>query len=238
MLENTTIWITGASRGIGLAIAEKLANENAVLILSSSNPHTIKNIIPKFKDNKNVYFFPFDLADADAVVTVYDKIMATIGKIDILINNAGTARLIPFTDTTLEEFDKMINVNLRGCFLTIKSVLPDMLSRKEGMIININSNAAIKTFKKSSVYSASKAGLLAMSKSLREEVRGEGIKIIDIFPGATATEIWSGEVLEKMGDGMIKPEEIAELVYNVIILNAKSGFITEEILVKPQRGDL
>jgi 3-oxoacyl-[acyl-carrier protein] reductase len=161
-----------------------------------------------------------------------------VGDIDILINNAGISSFKKFIDTKPEVFENIININLRGPFLCIQSVLPGMLKKNSGIIINIISVSAIKTFTKSSAYAASKAGLLAMSRSLREEVRKYGIKIIDIFPGATETEIWSKDSRDKFRDKMMKTEDVAEAVFEVIKLSMNNRMHVEEIVFRPQEGDL
>lgn len=139
---------------------------------------------------------------------------------------------------SLEKFDETFATNVRGVFLCTQAVLPKMVEQNFGIIVNILSVVVTKTFVNSSVYSASKAAVLAMSKSLREELRSKNIKIMNVYPGATLTNIWSPTVADKFGSRMMKPEDIAiAIVYNIDVMLA-SGAMVEELIVRPQLGDL
>jgi short-subunit dehydrogenase len=138
----------------------------------------------------------------------------------------------------LEDFDNILAVNLRGPFLTMKAVINGMIERKSGIIININSVAAKKTFTNSTAYSASKAGLLAMTSSLREEVRQYGIKIIDILPGATDTDIWSDKAREKYSHRMMQAGDVADSIMSILKLALNERIMPEEITLRPTLGDL
>lgn len=237
-LSNLKIWIIGASRGIGAAIARNLSETGATLFLSSRSSETLKKIADELSGNAKVFAFPVDASDETQVSKTYEKIKAVFGSPDVVINNAGIGIFKNLIDIDYEEFDRMIDVNLKGVFNACKATLPDMIERRKGTIININSISTKTTFVNSSVYSATKAGALAMSRALREEVRDKGIKIVDIFPGATNTDIWKAELREKFSDDMIKPEEIAETVRRALELSTIDGMMVEEISVRPQGGDL
>lgn len=237
-LTGKVVWITGATKGIGKEIAKKLIGTGAKLVLSGSTPESIKKILDEYNEYTNIFFMPFDLKNSNQIEIVAKKVQAAFGSIDILINNAGIGKFAPFTQLTEEDFDNTKSINLKAPFLLMKQVLPDMLEKKKGTIINILSVVANKAFKYSSIYAASKAGLLAMDRCLREEVRSEGIKIIDIFPGATATDIWEPEQLEKYSARMMKPEDVAEAVFKVIELAMIDRLMVEEISLRPQLGDL
>ncbi|MFA6571539.1 MAG: SDR family oxidoreductase [Bacteroidota bacterium] len=237
-LKKKVIWITGASKGIGAAIAHRLSDTGATLILSSSSENSFTKLKAEFASNNNIYFFPFNLGDENEAKLCFEKIQNQFGGVDILINNAGVVSFLSLLKTPLEVFNEIMNVNLRGAFLCIQSVLPDMLEKKSGIILNIVSVVAIKTFRNNSIYSASKAGLLAMSRSLREEVRGQGIKVVDILPGATETEAWSEEDREKFHELVMQPDDVAETVYNALLLSQNDRLHLEEIRVRPQKGDL
>lgn len=237
-LSNRTIWLTGASRGIGRAIAENLASTNANLVLSSSNKDSIKDLVTQFSSFPNIIFFPFDLSNYNEIKNTYSRISSFFGKVDILINNAGIGIFKRMTDITPEEFDRSISINFKGSYFCIQSVLPEMIKNKFGMIINISSIAALNNFPEGTVYGASKSALTSMSNSLREEIRQFGIKVIDILPGATETEIWSKENLINYSHRMMKPEDIADVVLSAISLNLNPRLMTELIVIKPQLGNL
>lgn len=238
-LDNKIIWITGASRGIGAAIAEKLANETtAKLMLSAKSKHSYLNNADNLSLRPNTFILPCDLRKPEEITRIYNKINLAAGPVEILVNNAGIGTFKPFTEITLDEFDEMNRVNYRGVFSTIKQVLPNMIDNNSGVIINILSGAVLKPFRNSSCYAASKAAVLAMSRNIREEVRSLGIKIIDILPGATETDIWSDEPRKKYRDRMMQPEDVAEVVFHTILQAQNSRYMVEEINMKPQWGDL
>ncbi len=237
-LSNLKIWIIGASRGIGAAIARNLSETGATLFLGSRSADSLKNIADELSEKGNVFAFPGDASDEAQAAKTYDKIKAVFGAPDVVINNAGIGIFKNLVDIDYEEFDRMIAVNLKGVFIACKTALPDMIERRKGIIININSISAKTTFVNSSVYSATKAGALAMSRALREEIRDKGVKIVDIFPGATNTDIWKPELREQYSDRMIKPEDIAETVRKALELSTIDGMMIEEIDVRPQGGDL
>lgn len=236
--EDKVVWLTGGSRGIGAAIAKKLADDGASLILTAREMNSFREIQPHFRDIPNIFYLPGDVTDENAIIKIYDKIEHTIGKVDVLINNAGIGIFKNFTDITIEDFDRTIAVNLRGSFLCSKAVLPDMIDRSSGTIINILSGAAIKAYPYSSVYAASKAAVLAMGNTLREEVRKFGVKVVNILPGATVTDIWDAESLANFSQVMMKPEDIADAVSAIVKLSDNKRMMLENILLKPQNGDI
>ncbi len=242
MLENTLkdkiIWITGSGKGIGSALARKLRQTGATLILSSTNQKSMKKIMPEFAEYPKVFFLPFDLRSEEQINRTFEKIKLTLGQVDILINNAGTGKFAPFVDLTVEDMSNMFDTNFKGLFILTKKILPGMLERKTGVIINILSVVLKKIFVGSSLYAASKAAVLAMDRSLREEVRREGIKIIDVFPGATETDIWTEKQREKHGARMMQPEDVADAIVNIINLSINDRLMVEEIVLRPQGGDL
>ncbi len=236
---NKRIWLTGAARGIGLATARLLADTDAVLFLSSTKPESFKDVVTLFKDYSNIYFMPCDVSDANEVKKTYAKIKKSHGGIDILINNAGVGIFKDFADTEIEDFDKTVAVNFKGAFLCTKAVLPDMIkNNKQTMIINVSSVATQKVFPGSAVYSASKAALLTMSKVMREELRPHNVKVIDILPGATETDMWNDDIRKKYCKSMMKPDDVAQVILNTIELNENQRLLTEEIIIRPVGGDL
>jgi short-subunit dehydrogenase len=158
------------------------------------------------------------------------------GSIDVLVNNAAVTYFKPFAQTTTREFDLLMATNLRGVFLCVKSVLPGMVKRKKGTIVNIVSVSATTTFLNSSAYSASKAGVLALSRCLRAEVRKKGIRVIDVLPGAVETEMWDRKARKKYGRRMMQPADVAGVV--VSLFRQPGRVLTEEIVIRPLEGDL
>lgn len=241
-IKDKIIWITGAGRGIGAKTATELAKTEATLVLSSTSPgaqyETMGYYPENFLDFDKVHYYPCNVSLPDSVKFVHSNIVENVGEIDILINNAGVGKFDLFQNLTIEDYDNMMNVNARGTFACTKAVLDNMIDKKSGIIINILSAAVTKTFTYSSVYAASKAAVLAMSRSLREEVREHGIKIVDILPGATETEIWNEQDRKDMGEKMLQTDDIAKTIISTIDLCLEDRIAIEEILIKPKYGDL
>jgi len=237
-MKKKRIWLTGASRGIGLETAKILAKTGSVIFMSASTEQSLKNIKSEFAGYENCYLMPCNVASNDEIKATYTKIKEITDGIDILINNAGVGIFKDFMETSEEEFDRLIDVNLKGPFLCSKAVIPGMITQQSGMIINILSVAAITAFPGSSIYSASKAGLLTVSRILRKEVRNDGIRVIDILPGATESDMWDEKSRKESGHKMMQPEDVARVILNTIELNIEGRLLTEEVLIRPIGGDL
>jgi 3-oxoacyl-[acyl-carrier protein] reductase len=236
-MKTQRIWITGASRGIGFETAKLLASAGNKIVLSSRNgSKKIDNqILARYPNSE---FMKCDVSKSEQVAETYGKIMKKMKGLDVLINNAGIILYNNLIESTEEEFDQTMSINFKGSYLTIKSVLPEMISQKRGLIINISSVAALSRFTGSSIYSASKSALLTMSRILRDEVRKFGIKVVDILPGATDTDMWDKESRKLLGKKMMKPEDIAQVIYDTIEMNKLNRIITEELIIRPIGGDL
>lgn len=234
-MKNIT-WITGASSGIGKAVSKEFT-ANEIMVAGTSRRieelERFKNSLGEFKD----LFIPLalDVSDPEQIKTGLLELDSE-DNIDCLINNAGVTTFTKAEVDDVKKIKEVIDTNLLGAIYSIKAVLPKMIDRKKGLIINILSVAAIKIFTKSSAYAASKAGLKAYIDVLREEVREYNIKIVNIFPGPTRTPIWPNDALEKFAERMMSPDDIAKLIYTVY--SEKSTIVPEEIVLRPIKGDL
>lgn len=229
------VWITGASRGIGKAIAQRLVQEGYRVALSARHTDALREVAAELGDERAVYV-ECDVREEESVYYAYRTIVERFEQVDVLVNNAGMGVFAPLVELTVQEFDDMIATNLRGSFLCAKAVLPAMLKRKSGTIVHLHSVSAVKAFSHSSGYGASKAGTLAMSRSLREEVRDQNIRVIDVIPGATETEIWDEKERDEYRGRMMQPEDIASVF--PMLLGTSPRMMPEEIVLRPQRGDL
>lgn len=237
-IKDLNVWITGASSGIGLALAKIFAAKGATTIISSRNKDKLLSAMNEIGSDYRVFLFPCDVANAENVNNVYDKLKQTNININVLINNAGNYHSGKFLGFPLEKFDESFATNVRGVFLCTQAVLPSMVENKFGIIVNILSVVVNKIFVNASVYSATKAAVLAMSQSLREELRNQNVKVMNVYPGATLTNIWSKPIADKFGNRMMKPEEIAQAIVCNIEASLLNGVMVEELVIRPQLGDL
>ncbi len=236
--KDLNVWITGASSGIGFALAKLFAAKGSTVIISSRNEEKLNSASKEIASDKQVLVFPCDVSSPEQVRNVYDTLVQSNVKVNVLINNAGSYFNGPFINFPLEKFDESFATNVRGVFLCTQSVLPRMLESNFGIIVNILSVVVTKTFVNASVYSATKSAVFALSKSLREEVRNKNVKIMNVYPGATLTNIWSTSIAEKYGPKMMKPEQIASAVVSNIEVSLSNGIMIEELIIRPQLGDL
>jgi short-subunit dehydrogenase len=231
------VWVTGAGRGIGKEIAKHFAEIGCKVVLTSRSLNEL------IKVQKEIYIlggeahvFKCDISSERDVKEVYKKIFKKLGAVNVLVNNAGTTLFKKYESTSVKEFDSVININLRGPFLCTSEVLPAMITQRDGWIFNIGSVVTIKTFKKSAAYTASKAGFIAMSNVLREEVRNYNIKVVNILPGATATEMWRQKDLKKFSKCMMNPRSVGETV--VSIYRQGKCAVIEQAVIRHISGDL
>ncbi len=227
------VWVTGASSGIGKATVEKLIANDFNVAASSRRKSSLNELKKNYSEQ--LVTAPLDVSESKEVFDGIKKIEES-RNITCLVNNAGVTSFVEASNNTIIETDEIIKTNLLGSIYAIQAVLPSMIKSNTGTIINILSVAAIKVFEKSSVYAASKAGLLAYTKVLREELRENNIRVVNILPGATKTPIWPNEALEKFSERMMSPDDIAQLIIDV--LKIKGNMVPEEIVLRPMKGDL
>jgi NADP-dependent 3-hydroxy acid dehydrogenase YdfG len=231
------VWITGASSGIGRALWEEFVSHGDTVAASARTLSNLTALESQFAGSPGTCtVFRCDVADDEQVQAATRAILAKFGGIDILINNAGVTYFKDFLNTTIKQFDDVIDTNLRGLFLTTRAVLPEMLEKGRGSIINVLSYAAKTTYIASSAYSASKAGAEAMMNVLRAETRDKGIKIINVYPGAVFTPIWHPKHRDQYGPQMMKPAEIAKVLYEISC--QPPSMMVEDVVIRPQVGDL
>ncbi len=234
---NRVVWITGASTGIGFELAKVFAKSGYTIIATARRKSRLVSLVSEIRfAGHEAYAFVCDVRSERSIISTKKKILEKCGTIDIIINNAAITTFKSFIDTKPPEFDDILETNLRGSYLTTRAVLPIMIKKKKGHIINILSVAAKTVFTNSSAYAASKAGMLAMFNGLRAEVRKFNIKVSNIMPGATDTPMWSPASRQKYSSRMMTPRDIAEIAFQVASQPKK--VVIEDVIIKPIKGDL
>jgi NAD(P)-dependent dehydrogenase (short-subunit alcohol dehydrogenase family) len=243
ILKDKIICISGVTSGIGLAMANEFLSCGAKVIgFGSKTADSYQNRDDFDKNAKKDGRFELvdcDLNSEQSVRDIVQHIISVHGRIDIFVNNAGVGNFKPIFETTIESFDEMMNTNLRGAFLLMRDFGKIMVEQHSGIILNINSVTINEIFTSCGVYTATKAGLKALSDTLRKEIRHSGVKVVDLILGATVSNIWSQSVLDKFSQKMISSAAVADAVAaNLAILIANPELMIEEIKIKPQLGDL
>jgi short-subunit dehydrogenase len=231
------VWITGASSGIGRALVETFVRHGDTVVGTAREEAKLLEVKAGLGESgQRCFILACDIRQETAVGSTARVILDRFKKIDVLVNCAGVTYFKDFLSTTATEFDEVVDTNLKGTYLVTRSVLPSMLDRRAGLILNIVSYAAKTSYTLSSAYAASKAGVEALMNGLRAEVRDKGIKIVNVFPGAVLTPIWPPKHRERYADRMMRPEEFAEPLYQLTCL--PPSMMVEELIVRPQGGDL
>jgi len=190
-IQNKVVIITGASSGLGEATAKRLAASGAKLMLGARREDRLKELVAAIaQTGGTATYLVTDVTDRAQVEALAKQTLSTYGRIDVLINNAGLMPLSPLDQIKVEEWDQMIDVNIKGVLYGIAAVLPMMRQQKSGHIINVSSVAGHKVFPGAAVYCATKFAVRAISEGLRLESNGE-IRSTNISPGAVATELTS-----------------------------------------------
>jgi NADP-dependent 3-hydroxy acid dehydrogenase YdfG len=225
------IAITGASRGIGRAIAEKFARENHAVIVCGRDQKKLEALR---LNSPGINTFACDISKKNDIRAFGDFILKTFGHLDILVNNGGIFLPGKITEEAAGQLETVMDTNLFSAYHLTRHLVPSMIARKSGHIFNMCSVASLKAYENGGSYSISKFALHGFSKTLREELKAQGIKVTSVFPGATYTDSWAGAGLPE--ERFIKPEDIADLVYAVSQLSASA--VVEEIVIRPQLGDV
>ncbi len=197
-IEGKVVVITGASSGLGETTARHLASKGASVVLGARRIDNLEKIAKEIRENGGkAEVLKTDVTNVSEVKALVEKAVSSFGKIDVLINNAGLMAIAPLSETKVEEWDKMIDINIKGVLYGIAAVLPIFQNQSSGHIINLSSVAGIKVFSPGgTVYSGTKYAVRAITEGLRHEVGG-AIRTTSIEPGAIESELKHGSSHEE-----------------------------------------
>jgi len=244
-IKGKVVVITGASSGLGEATAKRLSEEGAILVLAARRSDRIEKLANTINENGGkAIAIPTDVTNAKQVQSLVDSAVHQFGKIDVLLNNAGLMPLSAFESLKVDEWEQMIDVNIKGVLYGIAAALPYMKKQKSGHFINVSSVAGHKIFAGSAVYSATKSAVRVISEGLRQEVTPFNIRTTIISPGAVKTEL-----LEHITDSDIQtanrayvgnvgltPDAFARLI--AFAISQPEDMDINEILFRPTAQEL
>ena len=207
-MKKPVVLITGASQGIGEAIAQVFAQEvrGVQLALVARNEKKLKTVARACAKRASggaaaVGIFACDVSDEASVAAMAAAVTERFGAVDVLINNAGAFAMAPFLETSVAEFDRMVATNLRSAFLVTRAFVPAMVQRKRGDVFFMSSIAGLEAYPQSAAYCAAKFGVTGLAKVVRAETKAVGVRVCCVHPGATWSPSWSGSCQRRMWRG-------------------------------------
>jgi len=242
-IENKVVIVTGASSGLGEATALRLAKGGAKLMLAARREDRLKELVEKItKEGGTAKYQVTDVTERSGVEALAQATKQAYNRVDVLINNAGLMPLSPLAAMKVEEWEKMVDVNIKGVLYGVAAVMPTMLEQESGHIINISSVAGHKVFAGGTVYCATKFAVKAISEGIRMESGGK-IRSTNISPGAVATELTStisheetAEMAEQLYDMAIDADAIARAITYAI---SQPGDVdVNEMIIRPTKQEL
>ena len=233
-LQGKTCVITGGNRGIGFAFARALIEQDCNVVIAGRDAERLETAQRALSSGKaQAKAIRFDACDPESVQELFSAVNQSYSTVDILVNSAGVAHLpSPVIQLSIETWKRVIDTDLTGMFLSTRACLPLMPSG--GTIVNVLSIASIQAFPGNSGYHASKFGGLGFTNSLREELRGQGIRVVALLPGAVDTEMWDQFGPKVPRDKMLSADMLAETFLHVV---TRPPICTiEEIRIGPVLG--
>jgi NADP-dependent 3-hydroxy acid dehydrogenase YdfG len=239
-LRDRVVVVTGASSGIGAAVAKMLSEEGARVVLAARREDALRGVQPELEDGAGSVVHATDVTDRGQMGALVERVEVDLGPVDALVNCAGVMYFTLMKNSRAEEWERTVEVNCKGALNCVGAVLPGMLERRRGHIVTISSDAGRVVFPGLAVYSASKFFVEALSKGLRLETAGTGVKVTTIQPGNVATDLLelSGdeEALEQYGQPtggkVLDPEDVARAV--IYALSQPDHVAVNEVLVEPR----
>ena len=227
-LEGKVSIITGGAQGIGLATAEKFAAEGARVVICDVNQDVISDVVNEFKQSGiDVCGFNADVTNQADILNMVDKVILKYGQIDCLVNNAGIVRDARMVNMTEEQFDSVIDVNLKGTYNCAKAVFPHMMERQSGVVLNASSIVGIYGNFGQTNYAASKFGVIGMAKTWAREFGRFGIRVNAVCPGMIKTDILS-DIPDKVLENIVSKVPMGRLGAPSEIANTYAFLASDE----------
>lgn len=228
--------ITGASQGIGRALATSFAElDGAQVALVSRSQAKLERTASACRERgAESLVVPTDVTDDRAVSEMAETVLNEWGAPDVLVNNAGSFTYAPLDELTVDGFREQIDVNLTGSFAVTQAFLPAIRERGEGHLFYMASVASIKAYPGNAGYCAAKHGVRGLARVVREETKDEGVRVTTVIPGATYTPTWEGVDLPE--ERFMPPEDVAQSVVDAFHLSDRT--VLEELVLRPQEGDV
>jgi NADP-dependent 3-hydroxy acid dehydrogenase YdfG len=242
-IKNKVVIITGASSGLGEATARRLAKNGAKLMLAARREERLQDLVAEINnDGGTAKYQVTDVTDRSQVEALAKATKDAYGQIDVLVNNAGLMPLSPLAETKIDEWEQMVDVNIKGVLYNIAAVMPVMLQQESGHIINLSSVAGHKVFPGGTVYCATKFAVKAISEGIRAESDGK-IRSTNISPGAVNTELTStishdesAKMAEELYGIAIEPDAIARAITYAI--EQPADVDVNEMIIRPTKQEL
>lgn len=231
--------VTGASQGIGLAVAQRLVEQGFEVALVARSEAALQNAVDQFRSSGgSAQAFVMDLAQVDRLPGQWAELIQRFGPCSLLVNNAGMGYTAAIIDTPLADWQRILNLNLTAAFLAIQAVLPGMRQQREGLIINVASIAAKQVFPTWGAYSVSKFGLMALTQAVAQEERQHGIRATAFCPGAVNTGLWDTETVQSDFDRslMLRVEDVADALMKLVLMSPHA--VVDEMVLMPAVGAL
>jgi 3-oxoacyl-[acyl-carrier protein] reductase len=228
MKEPSTALVTGGGRGIGKETAIFLAKKGMNVVICSRTQGEIDAVVKEIKSmgNNQIMGRKCDVSKSDEVINLVKEILVKYGRIDVLVNNAGITYVKKLVDTTEEEWNHTLDINLKGVFLLSKTILPQMMKNNFGIIINVSSGAGKVGFEDISVYCASKFGIMGLTESVAWEVGNYNIRVMTVCPGEVATKMQKDvdpQYYKLNKHKMLHPKTVAEKITDMVFDDKKYG---------------
>jgi NADP-dependent 3-hydroxy acid dehydrogenase YdfG len=231
-LADQVVIVTGASSGIGRACAVSLADAGAKVVLAARRTERLTTLAAELAGESLAV--ACDVSDEASVANLAEQTLHRFGRIDGLVNNAGVGAFAPLVETSLDTFQQIFDVNVTGTFLCSKAVLPGMLERGSGWIINVGSDVSRRAIANGAAYCASKFAQYALGLALNAECRPRGVRVGSVLPGMVETE-FAGGIADERTSWILKPEDVAEAV--LFMATRPTHAVIDDLTVHPVRQE-